>query len=176
MIFTQTLLPGAFVIDLERREDARGFFARTWCREEFAAHGLNTDMAQCSVSFNRARGTVRGMHYQTKPYVETKIVRCTMGAIYDVIIDLRADSATYLRWTATELTAENRRMLYIPVGMAHGFQTLTEDAEVFYQISEFYHPESAQGVRWNDPFFGIPWPLMDAVVSVRDSGYPLWKT
>jgi len=176
MIFTQTPLPGAFVLDIERREDARGFFARTWCRDEMAAHGLNTDMAQCSVSLSRQKGTVRGMHYQEKPHEETKLVRCTQGAIYDVLVDLRPASPMFGRWTAVELTQSNRRQVYIPAGVAHGFQTLAEDAEVFYQISEFYHPESAQGVRWNDPRFGIPWPLADAVVSARDSAFPLWET
>lgn len=176
MIFTQTLLPGAFVVDPERREDARGFFARTWCRDEMAAHGLNTNMAQCSVSHNRARGTVRGMHFQAAPHEEAKCVRCTQGAVYDVLLDLRPASPTFAQWASVELTQANRRQVYIPAGVAHGFQTLTDDAEVFYQISEFYHPESARGVRWNDPHFGILWPLTDAVVSARDSAFPLWES
>lgn len=176
MIFTPTLLPGAFVIDMERREDARGFFARTWCRDEMAAHGLSTEMSQCSVSFNHKKGTVRGMHFQAAPYEEAKCVRCTRGALYDVLVDLRPASPTFARWTAVELTEDNRRAVYIPAGVAHGFQTLTDGAEVFYQISEAYHPESARGVRWNDPFFGIAWPLADVVISARDSAYPLWGT
>lgn len=176
MIFTPTALPGAFVIDMERREDARGFFARAWCRDEMAAHSLSADMAQCSVSFNHARGTVRGMHLQAAPHEETKCVRCTQGAIYDVLLDLRPLSPTFAQWAAVELTQSNRRQVYVPAGIAHGFQTLTEDAEVFYQISEFHHPESACGVCWNDPFFGIVWPLAESVVSGRDSAFPLWDT
>ena len=171
MLFTETTLRGAFLIDIERREDERGFFARAWCRDEFAAHGLSPDLAQCNISFNEKRGTLRGMHYQAEPYEETKLVRCTRGAVYDVVIDLRADSATYRQWTAAELTAENRRMLYIPAGMAHGFQTLTDDTDMFYQMSETYHPECARGVRWNDPQFQISWPINSPVISLRDQEY-----
>ena len=171
MIFTETRLKGAFLITPERLEDERGFFARTFCRREFAEHGLNPDLVQCSISFNKRRGTLRGMHYQVPPYEETKVVRCTMGAIYDVILDLRTDSATFKEWLGVELTADNRSMLYIPEGLAHGFQTLAEDTEVFYQMSEFYVPGSAAGVRWNDPAFGIRWPLEISTVSERDATY-----
>ena len=173
MIFTETKLRGAFVIDPERLEDDRGFFARTWCVREFETHGLNPRLVQCSVSYNTRKGTLRGMHYQAAPHAETKLVRCTQGAIHDVVIDLREDSSTFRQWVAVELTAENRRMLYIPEGFAHGFQTLADDTEVFYQISEFYHPESARGVRWNDPAFGITWLLEVEMVSEKDQQYPL---
>lgn len=173
MIFRETPIPGAFVVEPERIEDERGFFARTWCEREFREHGLDPRLAQCSVSFNRRAGTLRGMHYQAAPHGEAKLVRCTMGAIYDVVVDLRPDSPAFRRWTAVELSARNRRMLYIPQGLAHGFQTLEPDTEVFYQISEFYHPESARGVRWNDPAFGIEWPeAAERVLSDRDAGYP----
>ncbi len=151
MRFQSTTLPGVFILELELRADERGFFARTWCQAEFEAHGLNPRLAQCSVSFNRKKGTLRGMHFQAAPHEECKVVRCTRGAIYDVVIDLRPDSPTRHQWMAAELTAENRRAFYIPEGFAHGFQTLVDDTEVFYQISEFYHPELARGVRWNDP-------------------------
>lgn len=176
MIFTETRLAGAFVIDPERFEDARGFFARTWCRREFAERGLVTDLAQCSVSYNAREGTLRGMHFQVEPHAETKLVRCTRGAIYDVALDLRPGSPTFRQWAAVELTAENRRAFYIPAGMAHGFQTLTDDTEVFYQISEFHHPRSARGVRWDDPAFGIAWPETGArTISERDASFPLFE-
>jgi len=168
VIFTETPLHGAFVVDLERHEDKRGFFARSWCQEEFAQHGLETNLAQCNISFNACKGTLRGMHYQTKPYLEAKLVRCTMGRIFDVMIDLRPTSPTYTRWFSIELTAENHRALFIPVGFAHGFQTLADDCEVFYQMSEFFHPECARGVRWNDPAFGIDWPDGTKMISPRD--------
>ena len=172
MIFTETKLKGVFIIQPEKLEDERGFFARTWCQLEFAEHGLNPRVVQCSISFNRKRGTLRGMHYQIAPYQETKIIRCTRGAIYDVIIDLRPDSPTFTQWIAVELTHENRQMIYIPGGFAHGFQTLADNTEIFYQISEFYAPEYAQGVRWNDPAFGIQWPEDHRILSDRDSNYP----
>ncbi|MCI0400603.1 MAG: dTDP-4-dehydrorhamnose 3,5-epimerase [Gammaproteobacteria bacterium] len=172
MIFTDTKLPGAFIIEPERLEDERGFFARTYCKNEFEAHGLTLNIAQCNISFNKKKGTLRGMHYQEKPREEAKLVRCVRGAIYDVIIDLRAHSSTYKRWFATELTAENRRMLYIPKGFAHGFQTLENNVEIFYQMSEFYHPELACGVRWNDPMFGIRWPIDQPSISSEDAQYP----
>jgi len=176
MIFAETRLLGAFLIEPERLEDERGFFARTWCQREFESHGLNQRVAQCNISFNRKRGTLRGMHYQTAPYAEAKLVRCTMGAIYDVIIDLRPDSPTFKQWLAVELTAENRLMLYIPVGLAHGFQTLVDNTEVFYQMFEFYHPECARGVGWNDPAFRVNWPLPVNVIADKDNTYPLWET
>jgi len=172
VIFQDLDLAGALVIEPERLEDERGFFARTWCREELAARGLVGTIAQCSLSFNRRKGTLRGMHYQAAPHEETKIVRCTMGAVYDVIVDLRPDSPTHRRWAAVELSAENHRQLYVPAGFAHGFQTLVDNAEVFYQISEFYHPESARGVRWDDPALGIRWPIGEMTISARDRSFP----
>jgi dTDP-4-dehydrorhamnose 3,5-epimerase len=171
VIFTETELSGAFIIEAERLEDERGFFARTWCQREFEAHGINAQLAQCNVSFNKKKGTLRGMHYQTAPHEEAKLVRCTMGAIFDVIIDLRRQSPTFKKWVAVELNERNRRMLYIPEGFAHGFQTLEDDTEVFYQMSEFYDPEHARGVRWNDPAFQIRWPEAEPLVSPRDQQY-----
>lgn len=165
-------LPGAFLIDLERQEDERGFFARSWCSREFEAHGLNPRVLQCNVSFNRERGTLRGMHYQAEPHDEAKLVRCTAGMIYDVILDLRPQSSTFTRWEAVELTADGHRMLYLPEGVAHGFQTLVDHTEVFYQMSELYRPDCARGVRWDDPAFGIRWPDANRIISERDRGYP----
>jgi dTDP-4-dehydrorhamnose 3,5-epimerase len=172
MIYRQTNLPAVFEIQLEPASDQRGFFARTWCRQEFEAHGLNPMLVQCSVSFNTRKGTLRGMHYQTLPCAEAKLVRCTKGAIYDVVIDLRPSSSTYRRWTAAVLSASNRRMMYVPEGCAHGFLTLEDESEVFYQMSEFYSPHSARGVRWNDPAFRIEWPNAVEVISERDKTYP----
>lgn len=172
MIFTETALQGACLIDLERAEDDRGFFARSWCANEFAQHGLETQLVQCNISFNRRKGTLRGMHFQVEPHAEAKVVRCTMGAIYDVILDLRPDSPTYKGWIGVELSVENRRALYVPRGFAHGFQTLVDDTEVFYQMSEFFHPESARGVRWDDPCFQIEWPDNQPIVSPRDQAFP----
>lgn len=173
MIFVETELKGAFVIEPERLEDERGFFARTWDRQEFEKRGLDSQLAQCSVSFNKSKATLRGMHYQAAPHEEAKLVRCTGGAIYDVVIDLRPDSPTFKQWVAVELTAENMLMLYVPRGFAHGFQTLQDNTEVFYQISEFYAPESARGVRWDDPAFDIQWPQAEErVISARDRTFP----
>lgn len=173
MIFTETTLKGAFIVEPERLEDARGFFARTWCQEEFEAHGLNPQLVQCSISFNKKVGTLRGMHYQAAPHEEAKLVRCTRGAAFDVIIDLRPESPTLKQWIAVTLTAENHKMLYVPEGFAHGFQTLEDNTEVFYQISEFYAPEFARSVRWDDPAFGIQWPPVGArIISARDRQYP----
>jgi dTDP-4-dehydrorhamnose 3,5-epimerase len=172
MIFSATALAGAYLIEPERLEDERGFFARTWCVDEFAARGLNPRLVQCSISFNRRKGTLRGMHFQAAPHEEAKLVRCTRGAIYDVIVDLRPDSPTFKRWTAVDLTAENRRMLYVPEGFAHGFQTLEDESEVSYQMSEYYHAASARGVRWDDPAFGIEWPVEERTISARDRHYP----
>jgi dTDP-4-dehydrorhamnose 3,5-epimerase len=169
MIFTETKLKGAFVIDIELHEDERGFFARSWCEDEFKKHGLNQRLVQCNISFNKKRGTLRGMHYQVEPFAEAKLVRCTMGALYDVIIDLRPNSATFKQWISVELTAENHRALYIPENFAHGFQTLIDNTEVFYQMSELYHPECARAVRWDDPAFGIEWPSGPRVISRRDN-------
>jgi dTDP-4-dehydrorhamnose 3,5-epimerase len=174
MIFQETKLKGAFIIKPEPLSDDRGFFARTWCQREFAAHGLNPRLVQCNISFNIEKATLRGMHYQAKPYEEAKLVRCTHGAIYDVIIDLRPDSPTFKQWLAVELTDKNHLILYIPEGLAHGFQTLEENTEVFYQMSEFYQPgpEYACGVRWNDPAFNITWPCQHSLISPKDSNYP----
>jgi len=173
MIFRETKLAGVFVIDAEPIADERGAFTRTYCAREFAAHGLETAIAQCSASFNAKKGTLRGLHYQAPPHSEAKLVRVTAGAIYDVAVDLRAGSPTYGQWTAAELTAENRRMLYIPKGCAHGFQTLTDASELFYQIAEFYEPASARGLRWDDDDLAIAWPDKDApILSERDRTFP----
>jgi dTDP-4-dehydrorhamnose 3,5-epimerase len=174
MRFVEMRLPGAYVIEVERHEDARGFFARTWCEEEFRARGLTAQIVQCSLSFNPRRGTLRGMHYQAPPHAEAKLVRCTRGAAYDVVLDLRPDSPTYLGWDAVELTEDNRRTVYVPEGCAHGFQTLADMTELFYQMSRPYRPESARGVRWDDPAFGIRWPPAPAerLMSERDRTYP----
>lgn len=168
MNLAQTKIPGVYFVDPQRHEDRRGFFCRTWCAQRFAELGLNPELAQCSISFNLKKGTLRGMHYQAAPHQEAKLVRCTMGAIFDVAIDLRPRSATYLRWVGVELSAENRRMLYLPEGVAHGFQTLCDNTEVFYQISTRYEPRAARGVRWDDPLFGIEWPCVVSEISERD--------
>ena len=168
MIFIETKLEGAFLIDPECIEDERGFIARTCCRKEFEQYGLKSDWVQCNISYNKRKGTLRGMHYQVDPYAEVKLVRCTMGAIYDVIIDLRSNSKTYRQWIAAELSAENRKMIYIPQGFAHGFQTLMDNSEIFYQMSAFYAPECARAVRWNDPQFKIHWPEAERTMSKKD--------
>lgn len=172
MIFRQLEIAGAYLLEPERHDDARGFFARTFCRREFEELGLEPTVAQCNVSFNHRRGTVRGMHYQAPPCEEAKLVRCTRGAIHDVILDLRPDAVSFKRHVAVELDAENRASLYIPAGVAHGFQTLSDNAEIFYQMSEFYDPSSARGVRWNDPAFQISWPHEIIVISERDLEFP----
>jgi dTDP-4-dehydrorhamnose 3,5-epimerase len=172
MLFYETNLPGAYLIEIERREDERGFFARSWCQREFTKHGLNPQLVQCNVSFNHRKGTLRGMHFQAAPNAEVKIVRCTAGAIYDVMIDLRPDSPTFKQYFGAELTPENHRMLYIPEGFAHGYITLFDNTEIVYQVSQFYAPEAARGVRWDDPAFGIIWPLAVEVISERDATYP----
>lgn len=171
MHFEETRLKGAFIVDPERSADEWESFSLTFCRREFEARGLNPYTAQCNISFNRKRGTLRGLHYQAKPQEEAKLIRCTSGAIYDVIVDLRPGLTTFRQWTAITLSAVNRRMLYIPEGFAHGFQTLEDDSEVFYQMSEFYAPESERGVRWNDPAFGIRWPISDPIMSDRDRNH-----
>jgi dTDP-4-dehydrorhamnose 3,5-epimerase len=176
MIFTETKLQDAFIIQPERLEDQRGFLARSWCQREFEAHGLNPCLVQCNISFNKKKGTLRGMHYQLAPHAETKLVRCTMGAIYDVIIDLRPESPTFKQYCAVVLTAENRTMIYVPEGFAHGFQVLQDNTEVFYQMSEFYVPEAARGVRWNDPTFAIEWPRDERIILARDQSYPNFST
>jgi dTDP-4-dehydrorhamnose 3,5-epimerase len=173
MRFQPTRLPGVFVIEPVLLTDERGFFARSWCKQELAAHGLCTEIAQCSISFNRKRGTLRGLHYQAPPHAENKIVRCKRGAIFDVALDLRSDSRTFCQWHGVELTEKNYRMLYIPAGCAHGFQTLANNSEVEYFISTAYEPAAARGVRWNEPAFGIEWPIREPVVlSERDANYP----
>jgi dTDP-4-dehydrorhamnose 3,5-epimerase len=176
MHFIPTPLQGAYIIKLQQLEDERGFFARTWCQREFLNHGLDPSLVQCNVSFNHKKGTIRGMHFQLPPHAETKLVRCIKGKIYDVIVDLRPDSETYLQWTAVDLTAENRRALYIPKGFAHGFQALENNTEVFYQMSDFYSPSHACGFRWNDPSFRIDWPEIVSVISERDQTYPDFTT
>ena len=176
MIFAETKLKGAFIIQPEKLEDERGFFARTWCKRELEAHGLNPNLVQCNISFNKKRGTLRGMHHQVPPHEEAKLVRCTMGAIYDVIIDLRPNSQTFKKWLSLELTAKNRKMIYIPEGVSHGFMTLDDNTEVFYQMSEFYAHECARGVRWNDSAFDIVWPGDVTVISERDNQYPDFTT
>jgi dTDP-4-dehydrorhamnose 3,5-epimerase len=172
MIFHESKLSGVVEVHLDPHSDDRGFFARSWCETEFANQGLNTRLVQCNISFNAARGTLRGIHYQEQPNQEAKLVRCTQGAIYDVAVDLRPQSPTFKRWHATVLSAENRHMLFIPEGCGHGFLTLADHTEVFYQMSEFYHPESARGVRWNDPAFQVDWPEQVRVISERDRTYP----
>lgn len=172
MRFVETGLAGAWLIEPELAEDERGLFARTYCEREFAARGISTRFVQCSTSYNARAGTLRGMHYQAEPAAEEKLVRCTRGAIYDVIVDLREHSPTHLRWFAAELSADNRRALYVPKGFAHGFKTLADASEVFYQISEFYQPEAARGVRWDDPALAIHWPAGAPILSERDRAYP----
>lgn len=170
MKFTESILKGAYLIEPERNVDERGFFARTYCSHEFDRQGIDFSPAQCSVSFNKKRGTLRGMHYQDSPYTEAKLVRCTMGAIYDVIVDLRLESPTYGQWISVELTSENRLTLYVPEGFAHGFQTLTDDAEIYYQMSKPYAPEAVLGFRWNDPTVGVKWPYpRPTVISAKDN-------
>jgi dTDP-4-dehydrorhamnose 3,5-epimerase len=172
VIFTETKLAGAFLIEQDRKHDARGFFARVFCVEEFRAHGLNPEVSQCSISFNLRQGTLRGMHWQAAPKAEAKLIRCTRGAIFDVIVDLRPGSATRLQHVSAELDEDNGRMLYIPEGFAHGFQTLADDTEVFYQMTEFFAPDSGRGARWNDPAFGIIWPLPVPILNERDRSWP----
>lgn len=173
MQFTETQIKGAFIIDLEQRQDSRGFFARTFCEQEFVAHNLKPTVAQCNLSFNYKKGTLRGMHYQIAPATETKLVRCTHGAIYDVIIDMRPNSSTYLSHFGVELTAENRRALYVPEMFAHGYQALTDEAEVVYQVGSIYTPGYERGLRYDDPAFDIEWPLDVSEISEKDATWPL---
>ena len=172
MKFQETRLHGVFEIHLEPILDERGFFARSWCQKEFEAHGLISRVSQCNVSFNVRRGTLRGIHYQAEPCSETKLIRCTRGAICDVVVDLRPESPTFRQWTALVLTSVNRHMMYVPEGCGHGFITMEDETEVFYQMSEFYNPQAARGVRWNDPAFEIDWPGEVNVISERDRTYP----
>lgn len=172
MTFHETKLRDVFEIHIEPLVDERGFFARSWCQNEFEAQGLNPRLVQCNISVNKRKGTLRGVHYQLAPYSEAKVIRCTRGAIYDVIVDLRPHSPTFKQWTAIVLTAEKRNMAYVPENCAHGFLTLEDETEVFYQMSEFYHAESGRGVRWDDPALGITWPAEVEVISERDRTYP----
>lgn len=172
MIFKPTPIAGSYVVEIEPRSDERGFFARTWCADELAHAGLVSNLSQCSISSNRHANTLRGMHYQDAPDFEAKLVSCRKGALFDVIVDLRLESPTYTRWFGTELTAGNYRALYIPPGLAHGFVTLEDETDVFYQISGAYVPSSGRGVRWNDPLFAIKWPVAPATIADRDRNYP----
>jgi dTDP-4-dehydrorhamnose 3,5-epimerase len=175
MIFAETRLPGVYVVELQKLEDDRGFFARSFCQREFEAQGLSSRAVQCNISFSKARGTLRGMHYQAAPHREAKTIRCTQGAIYDVVVDIRLASPTFKQWVAVELAAGNHRMLHIPEGLANGFQTLTDNVEVFYQMSEFYSPESARGFPYDDPAFAVNWPLPVSNISSRDLAWPLFE-
>lgn len=172
MDFEETALPGAFIVKLDRKGDDRGFFARAWCRRELEERGLVARIVQANVSLSRVKGTLRGLHYQIPPAAETKLVRCTRGAVYDVILDVRPDSPTWGRWVGVELTADNYTMLYVPEGFAHAFQTLTAEAEVFYQVSASYSPEHERGVRYDDPAFGVEWPEEITVISDKDQSWP----
>lgn len=173
MIFNETAVCGVFVLELEKKHDERGYFARSWCRAEFEEHGLDSNLVQCNVSFNHRKGTLRGIHYQVHPHGESKLMRCTRGRLFDVALDLRPGSPTFLKWTGVELSPDNGKLFFIPKGCAHGFQTLEEGTEIFYQMSDLYVPEAARGVRWNDPLFGIRWPDEEhRVMSVRDRDYP----
>ncbi len=172
MIFTETPLAGAFVIALETKDDERGFFARAFCQNELAEHGLETTVAQANLSFNHKRGTLRGLHMQNPPHGEDKLVRCITGAIYDAIVDLRPGSPTYRQWFGVELSAANRLMLYVPKGFAHGYQSLTDGSEVLYMVTQFYTPGAERGLRWNDPAFGVAWPLPDPILSEKDAAAP----
>lgn len=173
MVFTEVTLKGAFLIDVERREDSRGFFTRTFCMQEFEARALKASVAQCNVSYNLRMGTLRGLHYQAAPADEAKLVRCTSGGIHDVIVDMRPDSSTYLQHVAVKLTAQNHRALYVPEGFAHGYQTLTDGAEVAYQMSSFYAPALERGLRYDDPVLSIAWPVPVSVISRKDQSWPL---
>ncbi len=175
MRFTETKLNGAYIIDLELRSDDRGFFARAFCKDEFANLGLSTDLVQCNLSFNKLAGTLRGMHFQTPPHQETKVVRCTMGSVYDVIVDIRQDSPTYLEWVGVELSAQNHKMIYIPRDFAHGYLTLEDASEVFYYVDAMYEPKSASGLRWDDPALGIKWPAQPVSLSPADEKWELLK-
>lgn len=176
MIFTETILKNAYVIELEKREDHRGFFARTWDEKEFEKHNLNSNLVQCNVSFSKKCGTLRGMHYQKKPFEESKVIRCVKGKIFDVIIDLRSSSSTFKKWFGVELTEENYKMLYVPEGFAHGFQTLEDNSEIIYQVSEFYTPKSELGIHWNDPAFNITWPIEEKIITDKDNSWKLFDS
>jgi dTDP-4-dehydrorhamnose 3,5-epimerase len=173
MVFRETELEGAFIIELERHQDERGFFARAWCKNEFEAHGLSSHWVQTNISLSRKKGTLRGLHYQAVPYEEAKLMRCVRGALYDVIIDLRPGSSTYGQWLGVELTADNGKALYVPKGFAHGYQALADDTVALYSVSQFYTPGFERGVRWNDPAFAIEWPIAeDVILSDKDRSWP----
>lgn len=171
MVFTRTRIPGAFLIEIEKRSDARGFFARAWCENEFHEHGIDVQFVQANIGFSEHAGTVRGLHYQLAPHEETKLIRCTRGAVFDVIVDLRTTSPGYKQWYGVELSEQNHRMLYVPGGCAHGYQTLTESAEVFYPVSTFFKPEAERGIRYDDPTFNIEWPIHVRVISEKDRAW-----
>jgi dTDP-4-dehydrorhamnose 3,5-epimerase len=176
VIFKETPFIGAYIIEIERNEDERGFFARSWCSEEFTKRGLNPALVQCNISFNKKKGTIRGMHYQVAPHEEAKLVRCTKGEVYDVIIDLRPESVTFMQWIAVELSEKNYKMLFIPERFAHGFLTLKDNTEVLYQMSKVYYPECAGGIRWDDPAVAIKWPKFEKyIISFKDTNYPFLK-
>lgn len=172
MKFQETEIPGAWLVDPEFLVDERGFFARSWCRKEFEERGLDGNLVQCNISYNRRIGTLRGLHFQAPPNSEAKLVRCTAGAVWDVIVDVRAESPTLHRWKSVELTAANHRMLYVPSGVAHGFQSLEDCSEVFYQMSDYYSADAARGLAWDDPVLGIEWPIANPILSVRDRSFP----
>jgi len=173
MIFTETKLQGAFIIDLQKHEDKRGFFARAWCQNEFQEHNIDWQPVQANLAYTESKGTLRGLHYQAAPYGEAKLLRCIRGAMYDVILDLRPESATFKQWLGVELSAENGRALYVPEGFAHGYLTLEDHTEAFYPVSQFYTPGAEQGIRWNDPAFGIDWPIKEnLVLSDKDRSWP----
>ena len=172
MIFNETKLKNAFIIEIERSEDERGFFARAWDNKKFEEHDLNSKLVQCNISFNKKKGTLRGMHYQLPPYAESKLIRCTKGKIFDVIIDMRTRSETFTKWISVELSDINHKMIYVPEGFAHGFQTLEDNTEVFYQVTKEYSPSHEGGLRWDDSVFGIKWPLDQKIISEKDS---TWK-
>jgi len=172
MKFIETRIPGVWVLEAEPQKDERGWFARSWCKKEFASHGLNTGLVQCNVSFNRRKGTLRGMHYQSEPHGECKVVRCLNGALHDVVVDLRLNSPSYKQVVAVDLTRDNLTALYIPEGVAHGFQTLVDDTLVYYQMSEYFESSAACGVRWDDPAFDIDWPLAAPILSDKDQNWP----
>lgn len=171
MLFTETPIKGAYILEIKKIDDDRGFFGRSWCRKEMEEHGLNGNLCQANTSFSKLKGTIRGMHYQVSPYEETKLIRCTRGAIYDVIIDLRATSETYLKWFGAELTQDNYRMMYVPEGFAHGFITLADNSEVYYNVTQFYIPGAETGIRYNDPLININWPVTPAVISEKDRSH-----
>jgi dTDP-4-dehydrorhamnose 3,5-epimerase len=172
MIFKETPLSGAYLVEVEKHIDSRGFFARTWCEQEFSDHGMTARVAQCNLAFNEKRHTVRGMHFQRHPHTEAKLVRCTRGRVLDVVVDLRKSSPSYKAWFGVELSDQNRRALYVPEGLAHGYMTLCDNTEILYQVSAPYHPESESGVRWNDKAFGIVWPCAHPVISKKDAAFP----